>query len=67
MISKAPDTTQLEDTVTNAELLMESAREISKGMFQLYMSDGLTEQDYNFTHEIFQQCLLYFQRKRDEK
>lgn len=58
---------KIEETVTSSELLLESAREIAKGMFELYMSDGLTQQEYDFTHEIFQQCLLYFQRKRDEK
>lgn len=61
------NTKDIESEVSSSELLIESAREIAKGMFELYMSDGLTEQDYNFTHEIFHQCLLYFQRKRDEK
>jgi len=67
MICQPINTKQIEETVTDAELLREFARETAKGMFQLYMADGLTTQDYEFTHEIFQQCLLYFQRKREEK
>lgn len=61
------DTKQLEESVSSAELLMESAREIAKGMFELYMSDGLSKQEYEFTHSVYNECLLYFQRKRDEK
>lgn len=67
MICQTIDTAQIEDCVSDAELLKEFARETAKGCFQLYMSDGLTEQDYAFTHAVFNECLLYFQRKRDEK
>jgi len=67
MICQPINTTQIEESVDDAELLKEFARETAKGCFQLYMSDGLTQRDYEFTHTVFQECLLYFQRKRDEK
>lgn len=52
---------------TMPELMKEYAIQTAKTSLELYLTDGLTPQDYSMTYQILSQALLYVQNNRDEK
>lgn len=53
--------------MSKEELMMLYAVQTAKTSLELYLTDGLTAQDYSMTYQILSQALLYVQNNRDEK
>lgn len=53
--------------MSKEELMKLYAIQTAKTSLELYLTDGLTSQDYSMTYQILSQALLYVQNSRDEK
>lgn len=49
---------------TMPELMMEYATQTAKTSLELYLTEGLTVEDYSMSYQIFSEAILYIQRKR---
>jgi hypothetical protein len=53
--------------MSKEELMNLYAIQTAKTSLELYLTEGLTAQDYSMTYQILSQALLYVQNNRDEK
>lgn len=51
---------------TMPELMMEYATQTAKTSLELYLTEGLTVEDYSMSYQIFNEAILYIQRKRGQ-
>lgn len=56
--------TQERPNFTMPELMMEYATQTAKTSLELYLTPNLTVEDYSMSYQIFNEAILYIQRKR---
>jgi len=62
--------TEIDEDLQNMskeELMNLYAIQTAKTSLELYLTEGLSAQDYSMTYQILSQALLYVQNSRDEK